>query len=337
MGRNQEHVEILVAPPKWRMAALRLLYPNPDQDSRIALFQEMIDQGLGSPDHLLIARRDDELVGVCWAAVCPGGIAFVTSPRVVPGQTEATCQALLTVLHQRLSSAGVQLAQATVGDRTDPAFGRLVRGGFGDSTELIYLSCDVTTFLDRQLTSPLAFIPFAELDQSRLARVIEQTYVQSRDFPALHEHRTVEQVLTSYRALGNNRTDRWFLVQHLHKDVGCLILNEQTTGPGWDLVYMGLVPEVRGRGWGRHLVQHAQLLAARRNCPLLLLGVDAQNEPAIKVYLSSGFESIGRELVLVKSYGAAEQRSLGRSLAESRSNIFSTGNTARQEKNLDEK
>ena len=43
-----------------------------------------------------------------------------------------------------------------------------------------------------------------------------------------------------------------------------LLLADHPKARHWELMYMGLVPEVRGRGWGRQIARYAQWLAAAR-------------------------------------------------------------------------
>jgi ribosomal protein S18 acetylase RimI-like enzyme len=64
---------------------------------------------------------------------------------------------------------------------------------------------------------------------------------------------------------------------------------------------MGLIPEVRGRGWGLLLIKHAQWLAAQANCNRVVLAVDAANEPAIRLYSLAGFSEFDRRTVWIKS------------------------------------
>jgi mycothiol synthase len=63
---------------------------------------------------------------------------------------------------------------------------------------------------------------------------------------------------------------------------------------------MGVVPEARGRGWGRQIVRHAQTLALRAKVERIVLAVDAANEPAMRMYRSAGFEAWDRRAVFVR-------------------------------------
>jgi len=86
------------------------------------------------------------------------------------------------------------------------------------------------------------------------------------------------------------RPENWLFVRHEGEDVGVLLLADHPKGRHWELMYMGIVPEYRGRGWGRQIAHYAQWLARGARAERLLVAVDAKNRPAANVYRSTGFE-----------------------------------------------
>jgi ribosomal protein S18 acetylase RimI-like enzyme len=90
------------------------------------------------------------------------------------------------------------------------------------------------------------------------------------------------------------------ICRHAHQDVGCLLLAEHTGSASWELVYMGLLPEARGMGFGTSLVRYAQWLTGRAGYARLVLAVDASNGPAISCYSEAGFLAWDRRSVLLK-------------------------------------
>jgi len=54
-------------------------------------------------------------------------------------------------------------------------------------------------------------------------------------------------------------------------------------------VYMGVLPEWRGRGWGIEVAQWAQWRARILGRERLVLAVDAENGPALAAYVAAGF------------------------------------------------
>jgi ribosomal protein S18 acetylase RimI-like enzyme len=68
---------------------------------------------------------------------------------------------------------------------------------------------------------------------------------------------------------------------------------------GWDISYLGLVPEARGRGLGKELVRKALFEARAADALQLTLAVDERNWPARDLYQRMGFETFdSREVYL---------------------------------------
>ena len=94
-------------------------------------------------------------------------------------------------------------------------------------------------------------------------------------------------MLASYRdATADPPT--WWLALADDRPAGVLLLS------GDELTFLGVVPEFRGRGVGRFLLD-----LALRQSPALSLIVDARNAPAFQLYRSAGLEVVGaREVFL---------------------------------------
>ena len=63
------------------------------------------------------------------------------------------------------------------------------------------------------------------------------------------------------KASGEFRPELWQIARHEDDDVGCLLVNLHPDVKHAEIVYLAVVPEVRGRGWGLELTRHAQWLA----------------------------------------------------------------------------
>ena len=109
-------------------------------------------------------------------------------------------------------------------------------------------------------------------------------------------------MIAGYRATGVYRAENWLIVQHDGQDVGVLILADHPQARHWELVYMGLVPEARGCGWGRQITQHAQTLAEDAQVERIVLAVDAENEPALRMYRTAGFQTWDHRSVYVRFF-----------------------------------
>ena len=56
--------------------------------------------------------------------------------------------------------------------------------------------------------------------------------------------------MEGYRAVGDFDATNWLIAKDRDGDVGCLIVASHTKERIWELVYMGIVPEARGHGFG---------------------------------------------------------------------------------------
>jgi len=71
---------------------------------------------------------------------------------------------------------------------------------------------------------------------------------------------------------------------------------------GW-MNYLAVAPRVRGRGYGRALVEHVERLLLERGCPKINLQVRASNPAAVAFYRRLGYAqdesiSLGKRLIV---------------------------------------
>jgi len=249
---------------------------------------------------LLVARRGGQVVGGAWAQLQGGGTALVSPPSVAEGSPPATAERLLAELLAAIAGAKVRLAQALLTADHGADFERFTCERFEHIADLLYMVALASAFPDGRPAANLEFEPYAESQQQRLATLVERTYEGTLDCPRMNGLRETADVLSGYRAAGRFDPGRWFFLRHDGRDVGCLLLTEHPEHRQWELVYVGLVPEARGRSWGLEAVRRAQSLAAEAHATCLLLAVDAANEPAVAMYAAAGFAAWDRRSVLLR-------------------------------------
>ncbi len=100
----------------------------------------------------------------------------------------------------------------------------------------------------------------------RFVDLVEKTYTQTLDCPQISAYRTATQTLGGYQTSNAFDSNLWFTVfDDSETPIGCVILaqhrpaasSDTAASPIIEIVYMGLVPEARGAGRGKTLVQHA--------------------------------------------------------------------------------
>jgi ribosomal protein S18 acetylase RimI-like enzyme len=206
-----------------------------------------------------------------------------------------------------LDALGVRMTQALLADRTAPIVPALEAAGFAHLVDLEYLSWEAAPVPP---PATLQFEPFQEPQSDRLARLIEATYAETKDCPALNGTRPMSEVLAGYRGTGRYRPENWQFARVGGEDVGVLLLADHAAAQYWELMYMGLAPPVRGRGWGGDIVRHAQRMARNAGAERLLLAVDAANAPALAMYRDAGFTPWDQRTVYVRFGGAARDNEL---------------------------
>jgi ribosomal protein S18 acetylase RimI-like enzyme len=219
---------------------------------------------------------------------------------MVPQEPPATAQQLLAVACDGLASRGARIAHVIL-ERVTRADNAILRdAAFQPMATLLYLMWLESGLPGDCPSGPLEFEPFSAAQRDRLAQLVEATYADTLDCPALDGLRSMEDILAGYEATGVFDPERWLIVRHQDADVGCLLLADHPQHQNWELVYMGLVPSARGNGWGQAVVRHAQWLTQQAGRQRLVLAVDAANHPAVATYTCAGFRAFGRRRVYLK-------------------------------------
>jgi ribosomal protein S18 acetylase RimI-like enzyme len=241
----------------------------------------------------------------------PGRTALLWAAQLAPNEPEATALRLHEAIERRFDEQGVCLAQASLPDKPTLCEARLRASGYRHLADIRYLACtldDLDEFSVPHVRSreevdgsELAFEAYHQANHDRLAAVVEQTYRQTLDCPALDGLRNIDDVLEGYRHTGVFDPQRWMTVRHGARDVGCLLLADHPQQNQWELVYMGLLPEVRGKQWGLAVTRHAQRLAAAAGRQRLVLAVDAGNSPALAMYRAANFVAWDQRRVFLKA------------------------------------
>lgn len=136
--------------------------------------------------------------------------------------------------------------------------------------------------------------------EAEVMAALERSYVDTLDCPELCGLRSTRDVLDSHRSTGDFDPSTWWLVKHRGRPAGCMLLNRCPEQRTIELVYLGLGPELRGKGLGRALLEMG-VRGARRGAAgwAVTCAVDERNAPALRLYAGLGFEAQSRRLALV--------------------------------------
>jgi mycothiol synthase len=284
-------------------AAFQLVFgglPPEQSQAYVDHFVTEVGQGAVAGQGLLEARRAGRLVGAVWAELLAGHAALVWPPRLVPGEPRSTAERLLSAGCEVVARSGARVVQALVPAPSEELDAILRTAGFEPLAALLYLAWERSDVPGNRSESPLLYEAYHPAHRSRLERLVEATYHGTLDCPALNGLRNIEDVLTGYAAAGVFSPQRWLYVRHEGRDVGCLLLADHPREGNVELVYMGLIAEARGNGWGRETCRKAQWVTEQLDRARLVAAVDAKNLPALNMYASMGFRVWDRRTVYLK-------------------------------------
>ena len=285
--------------------ALSLIFNRLEPEARERRVNTLLDDiraGRISGDGVLAAWRGDRVVGAMFSEMQVGRTAVTWPPSVVPGEPCQTLDSLMEATLRRLADENVRVVHALLEFATPDDNGLLSRGGFERLADLIYLVSETRHFPAAQPEGPLEFESYTPNNHGRLAAIVDATYEQTLDCPALNGVRGIEDILSGYRATSDFRPELWMIVRHMDRDAGCLLLADHREHENCELVYMGILPDTRGNGWGVVIARHAQWIARQLDRPRLVLAVDEANLPARNLYASIGFHGWDRRTVYLKVF-----------------------------------
>jgi mycothiol synthase len=298
------------ARPEERTEAFRLVFQHlaeAEQQLRVGNALNLLEQGELEPAGIFVVRQDRELPGALVSVPLRGASGLLWPPYVRPSP-ERTLQEdqLVHAALDWLRGRGAKLAQAILATGEMPLAAPLERNGFQHVTRLDYLRHRFEADTPLTPARRLSCQTYSEADATLFRQTLLRTYQGTQDCPELNGVRTIDEILDGHRAQGVFHPDRWWLAFDGTKPIGVLLLTEIVEWQGWDISYVGVVPEARRQGFGRALTQLALREAKAAGAGQLTLAVDARNRAAWNLYAELGFELWDqREAYLLFFAGAA--------------------------------
>jgi ribosomal protein S18 acetylase RimI-like enzyme len=296
-----------------RASAFGLLFrqlAEPYRQERIANSLRLVETGELPADGVLLARGPGGPLGALVCVPLPGAGGLVWPVQVVASRDrEAVEDRLLEHGLAWLRRSGAKMAQALLTLPEQPLAAALERNGFDHVTALWYMRRGLDLPAG-YLRAPerLTYRSYADGDTSLFHKTLLRTYEGTLDCPELNGVRTLDEILEGHRGQGQYNPSCWWLALEEDEPVGVLLLVEVEDWDAWDVAYVGVVPEKRGRGWGREIMRKALRsahgLAQDWATGQVTLSVDARNRPAWGLYRSLGFEAFELREVYLLVWGS---------------------------------
>jgi len=238
----------------------------------------------------------------------PGRTAILTLSTLRGAIEEAAGAETIRTALDEAPSLDLALVQALLDPRFVVEITALRRAGFRSLATLASMERPLVRSARGQESAPAAPLPAgvalepyddSPAAQRSLAALLEATYVDTLDCPGLAGLRHSSEVLEGHRRAGRFDPTLWTLLRVGDSLAGALLLNATPHLQAIELVYLGLTPAARGRGLGRLLINRALAIANERRVRSVMLAVDQENAPALRLYRAAGFRRLAQRSALV--------------------------------------
>jgi ribosomal protein S18 acetylase RimI-like enzyme len=285
-------------------AAFRLLFQHleeEDRESRVANALKMLCDKELNQAGMLVARIDGESRGSLFFQPVAGASGLIWPPQILLDTSADVEDQLLTEACRRLANQGAKLVQCLLSPQEIPLGASLERNGFRHITQLWYLRHDLKFSPRFFLASEaLSYHSYASCAADPFHQTLLRTYETTWDCPEVNGVREIDEIIAGHKSQGRYNPENWWLASDKGLPAGVLLLAEVPDLKSWDLLYVGVVPEARGQGFGRELVRKALWEARAAEALQLTLSVDARNQPALNLYQSFGFEAYDQREVFLR-------------------------------------
>ena len=247
---------------------------------------------------------DDRIVQSVLAVVNPGRTAMIFASHPSSPQEVPLLGGLINHATSQLAARDVQLAQLLLEPEESLERQAALAGGFAELATLTYLQRAISKRSlppMAQWSDDVAIEAYAERLYDDFLGALLGSYEDTLDCPKLFGLREPRDILAGHRATGKFDPSLWTLLRVAGEPAGVVLLNPFPEQRTIELVYLGLAPVVRGRGFGRQLLRHALHLLHGRRERIVTLAVDENNAPALQIYREAGFRSELRRVALIRS------------------------------------
>lgn len=259
-----------------------------------------------SLDHVWCAIDSEGVIqATVLASPSPGRTAMLFASSPHSAEDAALVGRVIDDTCQSLHETDVGLAQALVepSDRLEQE--AFIHGGLRRLAILAYMERPVprrNSIAQPKFPANIRIERYRSEHRPELEQLLVQTYERTLDCPGLAGLRRPDDVVEGHMHSGIFKPEWWVLARDRTTDqlVGVSLMNGSAGSGSIELVYLGVVPQVRGQGIGRALLQHGLRLVAGARERNVVLAVDESNDPALDIYEELGFHRTIRRVALVR-------------------------------------
>jgi ribosomal protein S18 acetylase RimI-like enzyme len=203
---------------------------------------------------------------------------------------------LLSAITTECLDADTRLLQSLIPPNSNELAIAFQNAGYRYLAELRYMEADVTRRPPvENPNTHLTYINYSPDTAPQFIETLKQTYQDSKDCPGLDGVRDVRDVIVGHQHTGiSHPATLWFLALQNQKPVGTILLSKVIRRSALEVVYMGVVPNARGKRLSDSLLSMAFEVARDSHAKSISLAVDETNTPARRAYDRWNFTEIAR-------------------------------------------
>lgn len=243
----------------------------------------------------LVVSQDDEIIFSSFLMPHDGGSAFlfISDPRNISLQWQAMAETALRQLIES-ASADYKFLQLMLEPEDTGRIALARRVGFKLGSEMHYMYRQISSKVGAVRIPPrVNWQVYSERNHELFAETIEKTWKESRDCNFICNLRTVEDCMAGYKASASYfDRSHWSLMLIDKTPAGVCLLSPLMAKDNVELTYTGVVPEFRGRGLGKVMLNRAMALCAIDGFRVMTLAVDSRNHYARSLYNEVGFKDM---------------------------------------------
>ncbi len=287
--------------PAFRLIFQRL--PEEEREGRVRRALALLAQGELCAEGVLVVRGEGALRGALVCVPLAGASGLVWPPQVVGADGDIVEDGLVRAALAWLRCRGAKLGQALLLPSEAHLAGPLERNGFRRVTRLVYLKHPLEgPGEDAPPALALTYETYTPANRDAFHDTLLRSYEYTLDCPEMDGVRTVEDIVAGLKGQGGFDPERWWLALADGRPVGVLVATAVEEWDGWDVAYVGVVPEARGQGVGRALTGRLLRAAREAGAAQVTLAVDERNTPARGLYTRLGFEPFDERDVYLAFY-----------------------------------
>lgn len=244
-------------------------------------------------------NANEEIVAAVLLNGNQGCVAALVGPTCKDGYDFA-CQDLIDEAESYACQIGIRVIQAMLPTMPNHRASLLISAGYRVVAKIEGRAKSALQQLDVEsqgIVDGISFHEVTEDEKQRFEAVFHSTSEDSDDLPFFQQTTSTSETLASMQPLDGAQPTRFVLTKD-DRDIGCAMLNREIDQV--ELCYFGVVPESRGLGLGKVILEHCERWAKEKKATIITAYVDSENYVAKRVYDDVGFLVFAYQVLVAK-------------------------------------